>query len=103
MNYTRVKVDGTVAMYWFIHVLINLPIGDCAMYFDHDVPAWFWKTSQVCCDRTTCPILISVSQSHLTEQGLGKHARRGEHHRGDGTTWIYTLSFAKMLGKLQFP
>jgi len=40
MNYTRVKVDGTVAMYWFIDALINLPIGDCAMYFDHDVPAW---------------------------------------------------------------
>ena len=32
-SYTRVKVDGTVTMYWFI----NLPFGDCAMHFDHGV------------------------------------------------------------------
>ena len=40
--YTRVKVDGTVTMYWFVYispVLTHLldPFGDCAMYFDHGV------------------------------------------------------------------
>ena len=59
MNYTRVKVDGTVAMYWFIHVLINLPIGDCAMYFDHDVPAWRLGRPRRCVVGQLCPILIS--------------------------------------------
>ena len=35
--YTKVKVDGTVIMYWLYKPCINPPLGDCAMYFDHGV------------------------------------------------------------------
>ena len=36
--YTKVKVDGTVTMYIGLYKpRINLPFGDCAMYFDHGV------------------------------------------------------------------